>query len=127
MRAFCCPVPSARGVSILVRRKDDELSRYALSLSLAVQIRSFHHAIVLVGIYSALPDNGGTIPNEPWIFTTSVEAMSPPSLVEVPGPAPGSKSLIPSNIYRRSQPEPTLHYNKIQKEKTRVSKKNYSK
>ena len=60
------------------------------------------------------PGNGGTMPGENYPFTTRVEPVSPPywareadgparKMVEAPGTAPGSATLIPSSVYRHSR------------------------
>src|SRR5579863_8187984 len=55
------------------------------------------------------PDDGGTMPGKRWVFTTRVEPVSPPhpaqrgQLVEAPGTAPGSTTLIPRTVYRHSR------------------------
>jgi len=53
------------------------------------------------------------MPSESYIFTTRVDPISPPrvppenrsagELVEAPGTAPGSATLIPCSIYRHSR------------------------
>ena len=76
------------------------------------------------------PDNGGTIPSENRAFTTRVDPISPPltsafeapvslipailemnrrkrEMVEAPGTAPGSATLISNGVYRYSRlPDP---------------------
>lgn len=56
------------------------------------------------------PDNGGTMPSEKSVFTARVEPVSPPCarrsagwMVEAPGTAPGSTTLIPRTVYRHSR------------------------
>src|ERR1700733_5931649 len=54
------------------------------------------------------PDNGGTMPSERYAFTARVEPVSPPwcprrAMVEAPGTAPGSTTLIPRTVYRHSR------------------------
>ena len=55
------------------------------------------------------PDDGGTMPGKKFVFTTRVEPVSPPfapttgPLVEAPGTAPGSTTLIPRTVYRHSR------------------------
>ncbi len=66
------------------------------------------------------PDNGGTMPGESHVFTTRVDPVSPPEsprrnagrrrgLVEAPGTAPGSATLIPHHVYRHSRFPDTLN------------------
>src|SRR5689334_12253279 len=45
---------------------------------------------------------GGTIPSKNRAFTTLVDPVSPP-LVEAPGTAPGSDTLMPRGVYRHSR------------------------
>src|SRR5258707_6766083 len=56
--------------------------------------------------------HGGTIPSKNRAFTTLVDPGSPPStpspkvrrkMVEAPGTAPGSETLIPRGVYRHSR------------------------
>src|ERR1043165_4814450 len=56
--------------------------------------------------------HGGTIPGKNRAFTTLVDPGSPPStpppkrrrrMVEAPGTAPGSETLIPRGVYRHSR------------------------
>ena len=57
-------------------------------------------------------DNGGTMPGEDYTFTTHVDPISPPIqmhslqknalMVEAPGTAPGSATLITCSVYRHS-------------------------
>ena len=46
--------------------------------------------------------HGGTIPGKNRAFTTLVDPVSPP-LVEAPGTAPGSETLMPRGVYRHSR------------------------
>src|SRR5262249_16992241 len=46
--------------------------------------------------------HGGTIPGKNRAFTTLVDPISPP-LVEAPGTAPGSDTLMPRGVYRHSR------------------------
>src|SRR6266853_1805574 len=61
--------------------------------------------------------HGGTIPGKNRAFTTLVDPISPPStpppkkrrkMVEAPGTAPGSETLMSRGVYRHSRlPDPT--------------------
>jgi hypothetical protein len=43
------------------------------------------------------------MPGKRCVFTTRVEPVSPPQMVEAPGTAPGSTTIIPHTVYRHSQ------------------------
>ena len=47
------------------------------------------------------------MPGKRWAFTTRVEPVSSPYVVEMPGTAPGSTTFIPRIVYRHSRPKPT--------------------
>src|SRR5215212_4136673 len=67
-------------------------------------------AAVVVRTYR-WPDDGGTMPGKSGPFTTRVEPVSPPcpppdlgrEVVEAPGTAPGSATLMSSRVYRHSR------------------------
>src|SRR5215212_9530800 len=71
-------------------------------------------AAVVVRTYQ-WSDDGGTMPGKSGPFTTRVEPVSPPcppfgpspdqgtEVVEAPGTAPGSATLMPSRVYRHSR------------------------
>src|SRR5579875_821751 len=88
----------------------------------AYRLRSDSECLIVVGTYQ-WPDNGGTMPGERYAFTARVEPVSPPylairftlrtygaprsdrdpNMVEAPGTAPGSTTLIPHTVYRHSR------------------------
>jgi len=77
-------------------------------------------SIVVVCNYYIWSGNGGSTPSENSTFTTHVDPVSPPDihntsatddcekLVEAPGTAPGSVTLIPRSVYRHSRASPAL-------------------
>src|SRR5215468_6769485 len=82
-RGFCCPVPLPKPrLRPLFRRQQRVQRRYRWHLCVA--------------------RHGGTIPGKNRAFTTLVDPISPP-LVEAPGTAPGSDTLMPRGVYRHSR------------------------